>query len=132
MGRPGSGAKLGLRPKPVKTAGKYALWIGLTKAVDYGIVQFSLDGNKIGQPVDCYSPNVTKEELSLGEYDLAAGDHTIEVQIVGANPKAKCICSVRILSSGGRLNDLARSWECCLCAAGNRGNHCFCEAVAHG
>ena len=56
------GGKLALRPTPVKSAGKYALWIGLTKAVDYGIVQFRLDGKEIGRPVDLYSPNGGRED----------------------------------------------------------------------
>ena len=88
----GPGGKLGLRPAPVKSAGKHELWVGLTKSYDYGIVQFSLDGKKIGQPVDLYSPKVIKKELSLGVHDIRAGDHMIEVQIVGSNPKAKGGC----------------------------------------
>ncbi len=82
------GAKLGLCPAPLKSAGRQELWIGLTKAPDYGIVQFSLDGKKIGAPVDLYDPAVVREERSLGVYDVAAGEHAIEVQIVGSNPKA--------------------------------------------
>jgi hypothetical protein len=82
------GEKLGLRPTPVKSAGKYALWIGVPNGPCFGIVQFRLDGKKIGQPVDLYSANGGKKDISLGVYDIAAGEHTIEVEIVGTNPKA--------------------------------------------
>ena len=83
------GGKLRLRPASVKSAGKYALWIGQTKSFDYGIVQFRLDGKKIGGPLDLYNSAVVKEERSLGVYDIAAGDHVLEVEMVGANQKAK-------------------------------------------
>jgi hypothetical protein len=84
-----TGGKLGIRPAPVKSAGKYELWIGLTNSFDYGIVQFRLDGKKIGEPVDLYNPAVVKKELSLGVHDVAAGNHVIEVELVGHNPMAR-------------------------------------------
>jgi hypothetical protein len=83
------GGKIGLVPRPVKSAGKYALWIGLTSHFDFGIVQFRLDGKKIGEPLDLYTPTMKRKELSLGVYDISAGKHVLEVEMVGANQKAK-------------------------------------------
>jgi hypothetical protein len=61
----------------------------LTKAVDYGIVQLSLDGEKLGPPVDLFHDGVIPTgELDLGTHALSAGEHKLAVEITGANPKA--------------------------------------------
>jgi hypothetical protein len=74
----------------VPKTGKYAVKLQLTKAFDYGIVQLSLDGQKLGDPLDLYHDGaVPSGELSLGEHELAQGDRTLRVEIVGANEKAK-------------------------------------------
>jgi hypothetical protein len=74
---------------PVQTAGRYALRVVLTKARDYGIVQLSLDGQKLGEPIDLYNPRVVPSEpIELGEFDLTSGEHQLGVEIVGANPDA--------------------------------------------
>ena len=83
------GSKLTL---PVRTPaeGTFELTCQLTKAVDYAIVQFHLDGAKVGGPIDLYNPRVIPTgELSLGTFDLTRGVHKLTVEIVGANPKAK-------------------------------------------
>jgi len=88
-----TGAKPGNRlilPLRVATPGRYELKLRLTKAVDYGIVQLSLDETKLGEPIDLYNDGVAAaDELSLGTYDLTAGPHKLIVEITGANPKAK-------------------------------------------
>ena len=82
------GEKLKLR-LPVKTDGKYRVDVSLTKAKDYGIVQFYLDDKKVGEPVDLYNdPDVTSTTAALGEHELTSGKHTLTVEIVGANEKA--------------------------------------------
>jgi len=87
-----TGAKPGDRldlSVPVGKAGVYQLNLQLTKARDYGIVQLSLDGKKLGDPIDLYNPEVIPTgELALGSHDLPAGDHTLSFEITGANPKA--------------------------------------------
>lgn len=83
---PGAKLKIGL---PIKADGSYRVDLTVTKARDYAIVQFYLDGRKVGEPVDLFhSPDVTSAVVSLGGHQLAAGDHTLTVEIVGANPKA--------------------------------------------
>ena len=71
------------------TAGKYVVKAQFTKARDYGIAQFSLDGQKLGDPIDFYHDGViTTGELTLGTVDLTAGDHKFTVAVTGANDKA--------------------------------------------
>ncbi|MEI7732638.1 MAG: glycoside hydrolase family 172 protein [Verrucomicrobiota bacterium] len=74
---------------PVKQAGTYKLSVQLTKAKDYGIVQLSLDGKKLGEPIDLYDPEVMPSGvLNLGSHSLDARDHELSVEIIGANPAA--------------------------------------------
>lgn len=85
-GKPGNKLELAI---PVKEAGKYKLTLQMTKARDYGIVQLSLDGEKAGEPIDLYNPNVVPTGVvTLGSHDLSAGQHVLGVEIIGANEKA--------------------------------------------
>jgi hypothetical protein len=84
--KPGDKLELAL---PVEKAGRYKLSAQLTKAIDYGIVQLSLDGEKLGQPVDLFNNGVVATgELDLGTRELTAGEHKLGVEITGANEKA--------------------------------------------
>ncbi len=75
---------------PVKTAGTYTVEIVLTRARDYGIVQLALDKQNLGGPLDCFSsPDViTTGVLTFDNLELAAGNHRLKLEILGANPKA--------------------------------------------
>jgi len=74
---------------PVAQAGKYRLTMQLTKAADYGIVQLSLDGRKLGGPIDLFNNGVVPlGPILFGEQTLTAGEHKLTVEIVGANEKA--------------------------------------------
>ena len=82
------GSKLTLKLS-AEAAGKYDLVAKLTKAPDYAIVQFYLDGEKIGKPVDLYSSEVEPTgPMTLGSLDLSKGKHDLTVEISGANEKA--------------------------------------------
>ena len=84
--KPGDKLDLAL---PVAKAGPYTLKMQLTKAIDYGIVQLALDGQKLGGPIDLFNDGVvTTGELDLGRRELSAGEHKLTVEIVGANAKA--------------------------------------------
>ena len=74
----------------IEKIGHYKILTRLTKAADYGIVQFFLDDKKIYQPVDLYYPDgvVATKEIELGTFQLVAGKHILAVEIVGANPEA--------------------------------------------
>jgi hypothetical protein len=84
--KPGDKLDLAL---PVKDAGKYKLTARMTKARDYGIVQIYLDGQKLGDPIDLYNPEVVPTAvLSWGTHELTAGRHKLTFEITGANEKA--------------------------------------------
>lgn len=86
-GKPGDKLDLEL---PVEKAGRYEIELVLTQARDYGVVQLSLDDEKLGEPLDLYnSPDViTTGVLSFDGRELSAGDHKLSVEIIGTNPKA--------------------------------------------
>ncbi|MGQ9573832.1 MAG: glycoside hydrolase family 172 protein [Thermoguttaceae bacterium] len=74
----------------VKKTGTYEVKAVLTKAIDYGIVQLWIDGEKAGGPIDLYHDGVipTDPPVSLGTHELAEGEHKLTAEIVGANDKA--------------------------------------------
>ncbi|MBX3420278.1 MAG: DUF1080 domain-containing protein [Pirellulaceae bacterium] len=66
-----------------------AVQLVLTCAPDYGVVQFWIDDQRLGEAVDLYEPKVvTSGLLEFASPQLQAGKHTLSVEIVGANPKA--------------------------------------------
>ncbi len=75
---------------PVAEKGSYSLKAVLTKAKDYGIVEIRLDGKLLSEgKIDFYNPEVvTSGELDWGLHDLDAGEHLLDVKIIGANPSA--------------------------------------------
>ena len=75
---------------PVTAAGKYEVVVYLTKAIDYGIVQFFVNDRKASEPVDLFNKGVVPTgPISLGTFDFSKGQQTLTVAIVGANPQAK-------------------------------------------
>ena len=85
-GKPGDQLELLL---PVTRAGRYRILMHHCRAFDYGLLQFSLDGEKLGQPMDLYCPENINKLVILGERNLKAGEHVFTAEIVGANPAAK-------------------------------------------
>ena len=74
---------------PVAKTSTYRLKMQLTKAIDYGIVQLYLDGKKLGEPIDLFNNGVVATGvLDMGVHRLSKGDHTLRVEITGANDKA--------------------------------------------
>lgn len=70
-------------------AGKYTLKANFTKAIDYGIMRFSMDGKPLGGEIDFFNEGVAPTgEQALGDVELTAGAHKFTVEIVGANAKA--------------------------------------------
>jgi hypothetical protein len=74
---------------PVAKAGRYRLIMHNTRANDYGSFRFDLDGEKLCGPVDFYSATNITKLVTLGERDLAEGEHRLTAEVVGANPAAK-------------------------------------------
>ena len=84
--KPGSHLELEL---PIVSDGTYNIEVVFTRAPDYGIVQLSLEGENIGQPIDLYAPTVvTSGVLVFPDHRLKAGKYRLRFDILGANPQA--------------------------------------------
>lgn len=84
--KPGDKLQIAL---PVKSDGRYDVSVILTKAIDYGIVQLSIDGKKMGEPIDLFNRGVIRtDEIPLGTVELTKGEHVLGVEIVGKNENA--------------------------------------------
>jgi hypothetical protein len=74
----------------VAKAGKYRVFGRFLKAVDYGIIQLAINGQKAGEPIDFYHDGVIQTgELPLGTFELHKGANELSAVVVGANPKAQ-------------------------------------------
>ena len=83
------GSKLDLAVSAPSPSGSGELVVYLTKAPDYGIVQFYLDDVKYGEPIDLYAPGVAPSgPIHLGRRQIPPGRRKLTVEIIGANPKA--------------------------------------------
>ncbi|MFE2108123.1 ricin-type beta-trefoil lectin domain protein [Kitasatospora sp. NPDC059463] len=73
----------------VPEEGKYLLSARMTKAADYGIVKFVLDGTDVTGSFDGYNNGVTTSPWSAGApVQLARGDHQLDLVVTGTNPSA--------------------------------------------
>lgn len=85
-GKPGDTLTFELPP----FTGTVDIEVVLTCAVDYGIVQLSLDDQPLGTPVDLFESQViTTGVLSFPGIAVEGNRHTLNVQIAGANRRAK-------------------------------------------
>jgi hypothetical protein len=85
--KPGEALVLAL---PVKEAGRYKVSGNFTRAIDYGIIQLYINGQKSGEPMDFFKRGdvgVTGRK-DLGAFDLKAGDNELTAEIVGKNDRA--------------------------------------------
>ena len=75
---------------PVSADGKYQVVVYLTKARDYGVVQFSVDGKPLGKPTDCFEPEkvLATGPIDLSTAELKKGNAVLRVEVVGTNEKA--------------------------------------------
>ena len=70
--------------------GTYSLMLQFVKSFDYGIVQVLLDGKKLGKPVDLYNRTVIHAPpQQFAKLTLSKGNHTLTLQVVGRNKRAK-------------------------------------------
>jgi putative membrane-bound dehydrogenase-like protein len=85
--KPGDRLTLAL---PVTQPGKYALKAVFSRAPDYGVARFHLDGKPLGdKQADFFGWKVTATPLlTLGEAELTSGEHQFTIEITGANPEA--------------------------------------------
>ncbi len=70
-------------------AGKYKVVGRFLKAIDYGIVQLAINGQKAGDPIDFFNDGVEPTgEVDLGTFELKEGDNQFSATMVGANVRA--------------------------------------------
>jgi hypothetical protein len=73
-------------------AGKYTLIAHYSHAPNYGIVQASVNGAKVGAPVDLYGDTlIAADPVELGIVDLKAGFNTFTLDVTGKNDKSRDI-----------------------------------------
>jgi hypothetical protein len=74
---------------PVAKTDRYQLAVYLTLAPNFGRIQPSLDGERLGEPVDLYAPRpIVSGRVILRTGSLQAGRHTIRFEIVGKDQKS--------------------------------------------
>ena len=62
------------------------LLLKVTRASDYGIYQATLNGVRIGPPMDLYAAQVSDWEIHLLDFWPDPGDYTLRLECVGKNP----------------------------------------------
>ena len=74
---------------PTPDPAPQALTAWLTRAPDYGVVQFSVNGRPVGGPVDLYAAKVGPTgPVKLGAFTPAGAETILRVEIVGKNDKS--------------------------------------------
>jgi len=74
---------------PVDVAGRYALVAVVVKDSRYGIVQASLDGDRLAGPLNNYSPTrYHAPPVVLGTRDLEAGIHKVRFTVLGQDAES--------------------------------------------
>ena len=72
----------------VEEAGNYDVTIGMTKAIDYGIVRIAVNSETKLDSIDLYNQSVIATEVMLPTCRLVRGRNKLQVTILGANPSA--------------------------------------------
>lgn len=83
------GSKLTLEIS-VPAAGNFDIHFAGTKAIDYGIHSFSINGSALGKPQDFYQLNGVSHtgQVHLGKATLKAGKNILTITSHGTNPNA--------------------------------------------
>ncbi|GAA2811529.1 polymorphic toxin type 17 domain-containing protein [Kitasatospora sp. CM 4170] len=70
----------------VPEEGDYLLSGQLTKFNDHGVIQWAIDGQNVGQPIDTYAATGTVAPYATGQpVHLTRGDHELKLTITGTN-----------------------------------------------
>lgn len=74
---------------PVVEAGTHALDLFLTRAPDYGVVQASIDGEPLGEPIDLWARQgvLPSGPIGLGRRELSP-DSVLRLDVVGTNERS--------------------------------------------
>lgn len=74
---------------PVAKAGTYTLTLHVSRAEDYGIFGFALDGGPESAPRDFFNPRLLAPvQVTLGPTALGEGVHRLTVVYHGKNPRS--------------------------------------------
>ena len=72
--------------------GKRRIHLHLTRAADYGIIDLGINGTYTTHATDLFlERGIEVTPIDLGTHDLKQGPNTLNVKIVGANPKMPTI-----------------------------------------
>ncbi len=86
------------------------LLLNLTKSYDFGRYQVTLNGVKLGEPVDGYSAKVVNDEVHLLDFWPDPGNYTLRLECVGRNPASQGyylgIESVRLRERRPRVGEM--------------------------
>ncbi|MBI2925990.1 MAG: DUF2961 domain-containing protein [Verrucomicrobia bacterium] len=106
-------------PIEVKKREPLRLLLNLTKSYDFGQYQASLNGVKLGGPLDFYSTKIVNEEAHLLDFWPEPGSSTLRLECVGKNPQSQGyyagLESVRLRERRPRVaeygHDKAKDWR---------------------
>lgn len=95
------------------------LLLNMTTSYDFGKYQVSLNGVKIGQPIDLYSQSIGHREVHLLDFWPEPGSYTVRLDCVGRNPASSGVYmgieSVRLRERRPRVaqygHDKNRDWK---------------------
>jgi hypothetical protein len=68
--------------------GRYVVRLYTVASWDYGVVQWSLDERKLGDPIDGYAHDIVPRIVNAGEVTMAGGKHELRVRAVDRNPRS--------------------------------------------
>jgi hypothetical protein len=75
---------------PAGGSGKKKLTLYATKSWDYGILRFSVNGERAGKDYDAYNPQaILSGPIELGTVEPRDGQFVLRVEVVGGNPNSK-------------------------------------------
>jgi hypothetical protein len=75
---------------PAPAQGKYLITVYLGRSWDYGVIQFRVNGSRIGKPIDGFNADdvLSTGAIDLGAVNLKEGVNTLRVEAVGTNRKS--------------------------------------------
>ena len=82
----GPGDQLTLTLPDSLKPGRYTVFLSTVTSWDYGIVQWTLDGQALGPPLDGHSPDMWRRVTVARQVTLADRPHQLQVRVVGRHP----------------------------------------------
>ncbi|HWM66146.1 MAG TPA: glycoside hydrolase family 172 protein [Steroidobacteraceae bacterium] len=74
---------------PSSVGGQFEVIARVVSGPNLGIIQFMVDGKRVGEPVDFAAAKWDPKEVSLGIVNLKAGANPLVLRAVGMNPQSK-------------------------------------------